>query len=297
MDPLATGSSQHGLVTWQQLIDAGVARSTIARWVRAGRLVHVQPQVYRVTGAPVTWHQQVLAAALAAGPGAAASHRTAAVLWAMLDQGPIEIVVPRGRTPQLRGVLVHQTRDPIPGTRRFGIPVTSPMRTIVDLGAVVPALAVEEALDRTEVARLCSVAAVEWELARVARPGRRGAGALRAVLDRRALLEIPPDGMLEPRFARLLKGAGLPMATFQHRLGRYEIDFAYPDLLVAIEVDGYGPHASRRAFQHDRDRQNVLVGLGWTVLRFTWADVVKRPDHVARVIREAIGRAQCAIRN
>lgn len=297
MDPLATASSQHGLVTWQQLIDAGVAGSTIARWVRAGRLVHVQPRVYRVAGAPVTWHQQVLAAVLAAGPGAAASHRTAAVLWAMLDQGPIEIVVPRGRTPQLRGVLVHQTRDPIPVTRRFGIPVTSPMRTIVDLGAVLPALAVEEALDRTEVARLCSVAAVEWELARVARPGRRGAGTLRAVLDRRALLEIPPDGMLEPRFARLLKGAGLPMATFQHRLGRYEIDFAYPDLRLAIEVDGYGPHASRRAFQHDRDRQNALVGLGWTVLRFTWADVVKRPDHVARVIREAIGRAQCAIRN
>jgi len=103
--------------------------------------------------------------------------------------------------------------------------------------------------------------------------------------------------MLEPRFARLLKGAGLPMATFQHRLGRYEIEFAYPDLMLAIEVDGYGPHASRRAFQHDRDRQNALVGLGWTVLRFTWADVVKRPEHVARVIREAIGRAQCAIRN
>lgn len=292
MDPFRRAAAQHGLVTWQQLIDAGVASSTIAGWVKAGRLIQVQPRVYRVAGAPVTWHQQVLAAVLAAGPGAAASHRTAAVLWALLEGGPIEIVVPRGRTPKLRGVIVHQTRDPIPTAQRFGIPVTSPMRTIVDLGAVVPAAIVELALDAAEVGRLCAVAAVEWELARIARPGRRGAGPLREVLDRRALLETPPDGMLEPRFARLCKAADLPKAQFQHPVGSYEIDFAYPELLLAIEVDGYGPHSSRRAFQKDRDRQNELVARGWTVLRFTWADVVKRPDHVARLIREAIGRAQ-----
>ena len=277
MDPFRRATTQHGLVAWQQLIEGGIPGSTTARWVRSGRLVAVQPRVYRVAGAPVTWHQRVLAAVLAAGPGAAASHRTAALLWTMLDEGPNEIVVPRGRTPQLRGVIVHQTRDPIPIGRRSGIPVTSPMRTIV--------------------ARLCAVAAVEWELARVARPGRRGAGTLREVLDRRALLETPPDGMLEPRFARLLKNAGLPAAAFQHPVGRYEIDFAYPDLLLAIEVDGYGPHASRRAFQNDRSRQNELVAAGWTVLRFTWADVVKRPDHVARLIREAIGRAQLRMAN
>jgi very-short-patch-repair endonuclease len=65
--------------------------------------------------------------------------------------------------------------------------------------------------------------------------------------------------------------------------------------LLAIEVDGYGPHSSRRAFQSDRDRQNTLVGLGWTVLRFTWADVVKRPEHVARLVAAAIGQLQSAI--
>lgn len=278
-------------------MDAGVSRATVAGWVRRGRLVQVQPRVYRTAGAPVTWHQQVLAGVLAGGPGAAASHRTAALRWGMLEHGPIEIVVPRGRTPQLRKVIVHQTRDPIPTTRRSGIPVTSPMRTVVDLGAVVPAATVELALDAAEVARLCAVAAVEWELARIARPGRRGAGPLREVLDRRALLETPPDGMLEPRFARLCKAAGLDPSIFQHRVGRYEIDFAYPDLMLAIEVDGYGPHASRHAFQNDQDRQNAFVGLGWTVLRFTWADAVKRPDHVARLIRQAIGRAQCTMAN
>ncbi|HUP87676.1 MAG TPA: DUF559 domain-containing protein [Acidimicrobiales bacterium] len=295
MDPFQRASAQHGLVTFHQLVSAGVATSTIDTWVAAGRLVRVQPRVYRVAGAPVTWEQRVLAAVLAAGPGAAASHRTAAVLWGLLGRGPIEIAVPRGRTPDLRGVIVHQTRDPIVVAHRRGIPVTTPMRTLVDLGAVVPAAVLEVAVDRADVAGLCSIAAVEWELSRVARPGRRGTGPLREVLDRHALLEEPPDGMLEPRFARLCKLAALPMPVFQHRVGRFKIDFAYPDLMIAIEVDGYGPHSSRSAFQSDRDRQNHLVGLGWTVLRFTWSDVVKRPEHVAKVVADAIGRAHAGI--
>ena len=201
--------------------------------------------------------------------------------------------MPYGRKPRLDGtVLVHRTRDPLDIHVRRGIPVTSPMRMLVDLGAALPAAAVEVAMDRVEVARLVTVAAVEWELERVARPGRRGTGPLREVLDRRALLETPPDGVLEPRFARLCKAAALPRPSFQHSVKGFRIDFAYVELRIAIEVDGYGPHSSRAAFQSDRERQNVLVGLGWTVLRFTWADVVKRPEHVAEVLATAIVNAQ-----
>lgn len=288
-------AAQYGLCTRGQATAAGIAASTLDDWCRSGRVVRVHPGVYRVAGAPVSWEQQVLGAVLAAGPGAAASHRTAAALWGLLDATPVEVVVPLPRLPRLAGVTVHRTRDPLDLTRRRAIPVTSPMRAILDLGAVVPAWAVEAALDRAEAAGVCSIAAVEWERARVARPGRRGSGVLREVLDRRALLEVPPDGVLEPRFARLCKAAGLPAPVFQHPVGRFRIDFAYPELLIAIEVDGYGPHASRAAFQRDRSRQNDLVALGWTVLRFTWADIVKRPDHVARVLRQAFARARAGI--
>lgn len=287
---------QYGLITWAQLLDAGVPASSIGRLVERGALIRVFPGVYRVAGAPVTWHQRQLAAVLAAGSDAAASHRAGAHLWDLWDGEPhVEISVPRRQSLRLPGVIVHRTRDPMRIHNRKGIPVTTPMRVVIDIGAVVSADVVETVLDRAEVSRLLSVATVEWELAAVARPGRRGSGALRTVLDRRALLETPPDGMLEPRFARLLKQAGLAPAVFQFPVGKYEVDFAYPELMIAIEVDGYGPHASRRAFQSDRDRQNVLVGRGWMVLRFTWADVVRRPDHVARVIRSAIGQRQAAI--
>ena len=63
---------------------------------------------------------------------------------------------------------------------------------------------------------------------------------------------------------------------------------------MAIEVDGYEHHSSPEAFQRDRTRQNRLVALGWTVLRFTWDDVVKRPAMVAQTIRDAVNRLPAA---
>lgn len=290
------GRTQHALITWQQLRRLEIAASSIARLVERGYLIRVHHGVYRIAGAPITWQQRELAAVLAAGAGAAASHRAAARLWRAWDGEPaIEISVPRRQALTLAGVTVHRTRDPMVVHHRLGIPTTTPMRMLADLGSVVDAATVEAVLDRVEGSRLTTMAAVEWEVARLARPGRRGLGPLRKALDRRALLETPPDGVLEPRFARLCKLAGLPTPVFQHAVGRYEVDFAYPDLFIAIEVDGYGPHASPSAFQTDRHRQNELVGQGWLVLRFTWADVVRRPERVAQQIAAAIGQRRSAI--
>jgi very-short-patch-repair endonuclease len=66
------------------------------------------------------------------------------------------------------------------------------------------------------------------------------------------------------------------------------VDFAYPDRRLAIEVDGYELRASPAAMQSDLDRQNALVREGWTVLRFTWADVVRRPARVAELVRSTL---------
>ncbi|HET9444290.1 MAG TPA: DUF559 domain-containing protein [Acidimicrobiales bacterium] len=287
---LAAG--QFGLVTMDQCLAAGVRQSTLGGWVRRGWLVRVQPKVYRIAGAPVTFEQRLLAAVFAAGPRAAASHRAAAWLWGLVDDAPVEVVVPTGRSARLRSAVVHHTRDPIVLSRRRGIPTTTPMRALVDLGAVEDdAGRIEEALDRGLVAGLYPVAAVEWELARLARPGRRGAGRLQQVLDRRALDDRPPDGLLEPRFARLLRRHGLPPAAFQHGVAwrgrRYRIDFAYPDRSIAIEVDGYEKRSTREAFQADTERQTALAALGWTVLRVTWRDVVRRPAYVAATVATA----------
>jgi very-short-patch-repair endonuclease len=50
---------------------------------------------------------------------------------------------------------------------------------------------------------------------------------------------------------------------------RFKLDLAYPEIRLAIEVDGFAVHSTRSAFDHDRTRENLLVTGGWTVLRFT----------------------------
>ena len=144
-----------------------------------------------------------------------------------------------------------------------------------------------------------TVTGVESALDDVARKGRSGAGVLRQVLDERALGTARPDSLLESRMARLLRAHGLPPAVFQfevHRNGRFvaRLDFAYPAIRLAIEVDAFDSHSSPRALQHDLRRQNALVALGWTVLRFTWADVVRRPERVAAEIHSVLVTLQLA---
>ncbi|MEO7442782.1 MAG: type IV toxin-antitoxin system AbiEi family antitoxin domain-containing protein, partial [Acidimicrobiales bacterium] len=201
----ARASTQHGLVSWRHALDLGVPSTTVARWARQRRLVRVHTGVYRMAGAPVTWEQSVLAAVLAAGDGAVASHRSAARLWGLHDNDAVEITVPYAKLPRLRGVVVHRSRDLAPRwtSRRRAVLVTTPARTLVDLGAVLARRLVEDALDRALAARLLTVAAVEHALDELGGSGRQGAGVIRTILDRRALGAERPDGLLEARMARL----------------------------------------------------------------------------------------------
>ena len=271
--------AQHGVVHRSQLT---VPARTLDHWVRSGRLERLHPGVYRVAGSVDTWEQRATAAALAGG--GVVSHRAAGRLWGLTDHDEIEITVSGGH-PRLMGVVAHRSSDLTPRhvTRRRGIPVTNPMRTLVDLGAV-DKWAVGDALERAVIARVCGIVAVERVLDDVARRGRRGAGVLRRALDDRALGQARPDGLLEARFARLLREHGLPQAVFQHRVGRHRVDFAYPERMIAVEVDGFEVHGTPTALQADLERQNRLVSAGWTVLRFTWRDVVRRPTWVAQQV-------------
>jgi very-short-patch-repair endonuclease len=289
---LAAG--QHGLVTRAQAMEEGLSRVGIRERLRGGRLRALHPGVYVVGGAPDTWHQRMLGGCLAAGGLAVASHRSAARLWGLLGEDAlVELSVLRPKGPHPAGVVWHRSRDLVPAhtTVRQGVPVTNPMRTLVDLGAVVRPWVVEDALDRGLSTRLFRVPAVEGLLHEVARPGRRGCGVLRKVLDERALGAAPPDGLLEPRMARLLRDHDLPPAVFQHVVPGTgaRVDFAYPTAKLAIEVDGYEVHGTRKAFDADRDRQNRLVVAGWDVIRFTWTQVVRHPSSVAATLRGALG--------
>ena len=286
---------QHGVVSRAQALASGLSPSALQRRVAAGRLLAVHPGVYRWPGSPPTWEQRVVAALLACGPETVASHRSAAAIWGLTE--PTELVgvsTRRPRAPRPRGVLLHRSGDLANAhmTVRRGLAVTNPLRTMVDLAAVMRRPVLEDALDRGLVAQLFTVPAVEHLLHEVARPGREGCGPLRRLLDRRALGAARPDGLLEPRMARLMRSAGLPPAAFQHVIPEAgaRVDFAYPHLRLAIEVDGFAFHRSPGAMAADHDRHNRLVAAGWRVVRFTWHDVVRHPKRVTARLHAVLAR-------
>jgi very-short-patch-repair endonuclease len=280
---------QHGLVTLGQSRTAGLTRRQLRTRADRDALERVQRGVYRTAGARPTWEHQLLAACLAAGAGAVASHRAAAVLWGLAEApAPVEITVPVARSPRPRGAVVHRSTDlrAVDVARRSGIPLTNPIRTVGDLGAVAPEL-VKAAVERGLYARLFTVAALWRLLDDLARPGRRGLGALRLVLDARALGDQRCDSLLEPLFADITARTGLEIA-YQYPIvvdgRRYVVDFAVPTARLVIEVDGLEVHGTREAIDHDLARQNAIVLAGWQVLRYTATHLRRR----RRAIRDEV---------
>jgi very-short-patch-repair endonuclease len=288
LDPalLELASRQHGLLEWTQSL-AFTTEKTIRYAARAGVLVPVHPAVYRIAGAPVTWEQTLLAACLAAGPESAVSHRSATHDWGLgRFPGIVEIVTPRAKWPRLHNVRVHRSNDLREEhvTERHGIPITKPLRTVVDLGQSAR-WAVPDALELGLASRLFTLKAADAALAEFSRKGRTGIGIFRHAVDERVLGEGIPDGLLEPRMARLIRAHDLPMPAFQHEVAPgIRVDFAYVDRRIVIEVDGFATRRTATALAHDLARQNRIVNLAWTILRFTWWQVVKQPDEVARTL-------------
>ena len=264
--------------------DAAERRADIGAWRR------VVAGVYALASSPPTWRQRVLAACLATGPGAVASHRTAAALWGLSGcaPGPVHVTIRRHLTHRSAIATVHESRILPPGdvTTIDGIPVTRPARTLVDLAGCVPRRAVE-AVDDALCRRVVTLDRLERRHRALGR-GRRGARTLAAVL---CMWQdgSEPHEVAEARLLRRLAHAGLPMPQTQFDVidrGRFvaRLDLAWPEHKVAVELDGFRWHASPRSFEHDRRRRNHLAVLGWTVLQATPGDLVGDAAHVANLV-------------
>ncbi len=297
---LATlGDQQHGLVTSDQLLEIGLSPDHRRRLALSGRLERVHPGVFRIGGANGGWLQQVHASTLGVRGPALTSHRTAARMLGLdgISDRVIEVVTERWKRPTRRaGVVLHESTDLVRGdcTIIDGIPVTSPVRTLLDLGAVVSSLRLEAALDSASRLRLLQLTELLQRFREVARRGRRGVGRLRPLLAERTGDDLGPDSVFETRMRRLMRDAGLPEPTCQFEVRGAGwvmfLDFAWPSHKVALECDSLAYHLGRRRLQWDDARQNRLVLLGWTVLRFTWRDLVDHPGRVIAQVRAALRR-------
>jgi very-short-patch-repair endonuclease len=170
--------------------------------------------------------------------------------------------------------------------------VTDLLRTLCDLGTKVPfhrlRICVERAISNFELT-VDDIVRRRFELAR---RGRDGVGPLRLLLAEWAPDLAAVESALEEQLVAIAERYGLPRLTRQHEVvlagETFRLDLSYPRLKIAIEGDGFGVHSTRRMFERDRARQNLLVLDGWLILRFTWQQVVRHPEQVAGIIRQAI---------
>lgn len=201
-----------------------------------------------------------------------------------------------------------------PGLRRITVPrdwshVTVPGWTVVrrDLeedevellpdGLRVTAVATTVAGLASTASRTCAVVAadsamrkrlVTGALLRDVLAARRGPHPLlrRTVA---ALVDGASGSVLETLLRLLLHDAGIaPPLTQLQVTESVRVDFAWPLQRLIVEADGFEFHADRQAYRRDRGRMNELEQLGWRVLRFTWEDVVGRPEHVAGMVRSML---------
>jgi very-short-patch-repair endonuclease len=254
-------------VSRRQLLALGWSAEAIRHRVETGRLVVVHRGVYAAGRAELSDRGRIVAALLAAGPGAVASHWTAAFLYELIRTLPAVIdvtILGRGRRSR-PGLHIHETTRPFEVRRRQGIPLTAPLRTLADLPHAESKRATTEALVR-----------------RLVKPH-----------------ELPNDraptrSPLEDRLLRLIRKAPLPEPLVNHRIGAYTVDFFWADHGLVVETDGYATHGHRDAFERDRARDAALIGAGYVVLRFTHRQIEREPEAVVRVIAVAVSRGSRA---
>ena len=277
---------QHGVVSVAQLRALGFTRDAVRRAAESGRLHRVHRGVYAVGHKRIGARGRLWAAVLACGgpERAVLSHQSAASVWDLMPQPSVIDVITLGAARSLPGIRVHRAKI---GERAEveGLPLTSPMRTLLDLATVLTEHRLERVCHRAEQLRLIDVAKMP----------ERGRGVARL---RRAIESVERTGPqitrseLEERFLSLVAEAGLPKPRTNARVLGYEVDFLWPDHRLIVETDGVATHFTLAAFENDRARDAKLLSAGYRVIRFTWRQVVEEPRRVVRTLRELLSGAR-----
>lgn len=281
---------QFGLFTPAQALAAGATSAQIRRRRGSGRWRTVVGDALMEGGEAAEPWRRAQGAALT-WPDAIVCLASAALLYQLPvpDDGTVHVIVPNRRASR-GGLVSHRLalgpRDVVGlGLAR----VTSLDRTLVDCIGRLPKDAAERLVTwagtRERINRAALAAAVD------ARPGAWGNPQRRRALED---LATGAYNAAERRLQAILRQAGIAGWDGDQRLQLEPRVVIRADVLfhrerLVLEVDGFEAHG-RRQFQADRTRQNALVAAGYTVLRFTWWDLVDRPADVARQVRSTLAR-------
>jgi hypothetical protein len=258
---------QHGIVTTAQLRAGGLIPSVITQWSKAGRLHRIHRGVYAVGHAAPSHEARWMAAVLALGRGAVLSHRSAAMLWRMLEPAAslvhVTVIGNNGRKRR-RGLVVHRssTLTANATTRRAGIPVTKPERTLSDLRRMPDQTEYRRALRQAEFRQLPTGELPEAD-------GTRSG--------------------LESSFIAFCGRHHLPRPEINVKVGPYTADFLWREQRVIVETDAFRTHGGEISFEEDRQRDMWLTAHGYRVVRVTDRQLADDPKRAAASLRAILG--------
>jgi very-short-patch-repair endonuclease len=215
-----------------------------------------------------------MAALLALGGNAAISHQSAAALWGMLrpHSGPVHVTLPGdGGRRKRRGIKIHRSSTFIAAvtSRRNGIAVTRPKRTLRDLHRTSPQPGFRRAVRRALDLRLIDSSDLrsEDELTR---------------------------SELERFFRGVCRRHRLPQPEVNARVGPHEVDFLWREQRVIVETDSWRHHGDRTAFERDRVRDAHLQSLDFRVLRVTHRQLTEDRSAVVAALRGLLDQRSLA---
>jgi hypothetical protein len=286
---------QHGVVTFEQLRDAGLGEGAIHLRVRNQRLHRLHRGVFAVGHPRISREGRWLAAVLALGQGAVLSHISAAALWGIRHSGSthVHVTVPTsaGRHGR-RGIVVHRSRTlrPVDIAEHDRIAVTSVSRTLLDLAGMLAPGRLERAVERSLALRLFDLASMQTVLA--ANPRRPGATELARIVS--AIHDEPSVTRfeLEALMLDLCDAHGIERPEVNVVVEGVEVDFLWRAQRLIVETDGREFHETPSAFARDRERDERLTVLGYRVVRFTYRRLVDHPAAVAATLRALLGPKQ-----
>jgi hypothetical protein len=275
-------SKSHGVVTRQEILQAGVSKAELLQRVKTGALIPIHRAVFRVGHQAPSVLARYMAAVKACGEGSLLAGRAAPHLFGLLKRPPSlpEVHCPRDR--RVHGLIAHRMRrsDVTDATVWRRIPVTTVQRTLVDLAAVLDEEDLARAVHQADVNHHTTPDHIERVLHR--RHNWPGARKLRRVL----LGEAPVTlSRLESRFLERLRAASLPQPEVNRRMdGRY-VDCRWPAHRLTVELDSYRYHRTRHVWEQDRQRERDARARGEEFRRYTWHDVDEEPEPMLKDVR------------
>lgn len=284
---------QGGVILRPQLLEIGLGTKAIAYRVRVGRLIVEYDGVYAVGHQAMTREGRWRAAVAACGEKAVLSHWDAAAYWGLmpLHGRLIHVTTPSrsGRGPDRTRIKLHRagTLRPWECAVTEGMPTTTVARTLLDLAPKLRPRTMEDAIAHANRLDLFDLLDVRRCLDE--HPRQHGAPALRRLLDAlEGVGTADVRSILEVLVLQLCDDYALPEPIANASVDGILVDFFWPAKRLMVEADSYTYHSMPSAFERDRERDQQLTLAGYTVVRFTYAQVSRQPALVRRRLRRLL---------